>query len=277
MTEPNLPFMANITQKHRDVLPHNHGIPRVGILCKNNGPRYGANTAYFRWMEDYVTPSRIEMVNALSDTIRTDIDVLVLIGGPDLEDEGGVPSSLTGTYDPRLSYFDKYILPHYWQRAVDGNLGIIGVCRGLQAVNKMLGGTITQDWPYPYSGDSRWKEVEELEYVQVGHKNTLPKFENIPHTNPFFNKIPAEHKINSLHHQGIEMHQLANGLEPIAISKEFRNVEIATNNRNGDIDAPPFFIGCQYHPEEMQYHRENTLLFTNYFHALGMRTLSDHR
>lgn len=225
--------------------------PRIGILSKTYGNRFGANLAYLRFWEDLVPPTSIELVNSLSDKVRTDINVLVLIGGPDICAGSAVPSVSTGIHDPRLEWFDSNMLPQYWEMAEEGKLSILGICRGLQAVNKFLGGEIDQDFPYAYSGDTRWKEVEEL---------------NIHNTDLFNGKIPKKFEVNSLHHQGIYTQQLSDALEVVATSKPHGNVEIAIN-KEGDV---PFFLGCQYHPEELLYHEHSVPLIVNWLRTNGL-------
>ncbi len=117
---------------------------------------------------------------------------------------------------------------------VSNNKPLLGVCRGLQILNSVLGGTIHQDLIKDgYSHHSidlclRNEGVHEVEIL----KNT-----------PLYN-IFGENKIcvNSFHHQGIN--KLANCLEKMAVGGDGLVESVYLPNKK-------FIMAVQWHPEMM--------------------------
>lgn len=171
-----------------------------------------------------------------------DIDLLVLPGGADI-----CPSrystdrffSYGGNPNRFYEWFDTQVLPGYIQRAMNREMGIFGICRGLQTINVALGGTL-----YQHLLDEVYNpELDRSKLTQTGI--VLDTVRDVWNG-------PKEIKFNSMHHQAIR--QLGAGLVPTILSK---NPVTATENYE------PFKViegirhktgkiwGVQYHPEEI--------------------------
>ena len=119
------------------------------------------------------------------------------------------------------------------EAAVARDLPVLGICRGIQVINALLGGTLWQDLPA-----QRPSAVE--------HHGT-PPYDVPVHTvevaagTPLAEAIGAgEHAVNSYHHQAVR--ELAPGLEAMAVSPD------------GLVEAlwrpeSSFLWAVQWHPE----------------------------
>lgn len=151
---------------------------------------------------------------------------------------------------------DKYEMGLF-KKAYERKLPILGICRGLQVANVVLGGSLYQDI-----------------YVQVpgvlGHQpDDMPNDEfyhsiNIKKDTKLFNIFRSEKVfVNSLHHQAIK--ELGEGLVIAALSEDgiIEAVE-PTDDR--------FLIGLQFHPEDLTKKYEE---FLNIFKELVLAAKSN--
>lgn len=121
--------------------------------------------------------------------------------------------------------------PAVLRAAMKKNIPILGICRGLQLINAVLGGTLWQDLSTqrPESRNHRM----ERPYDRAEHFVTL--------SGPLADAYGTNSLgVNSCHHQGIK--DLAPGLEPMAVAED------------GMIEAvfdpeKPFLWAVQWHPE----------------------------
>ena len=116
----------------------------------------------------------------------------------------------------------------YIKAALNTNIPILGICRGIQAINAFLGGTLYQDIP------------SQLPDSLNHEKGAAHKIEVVPES--LFYKIIGESKINvnSYHHQAVKIS--AKGIVPVAFSPD------------GIVEAAEFegrenFLAVQFHPE----------------------------
>lgn len=151
---------------------------------------------------------------------------------------------------------DKYEMGLF-KKAYERKLPILGICRGLQVANVVLGGSLYQDI-----------------YVQVpgvlGHQpDDMPNDEfyhsiNIKKDTKLSNIFESEKIfVNSLHHQAIK--ELGEGLVIAALSEDgiIEAVE-PTDDR--------FLIGLQFHPEDLTKKYEK---FLNIFRELVLAAKSN--
>ncbi|GAA0371107.1 hypothetical protein GCM10008932_23110 [Alkalibacterium iburiense] len=110
---------------------------------------------------------------------------------------------------------------------------ILGVCRGMQLLNVVFGGTLHQD-------------LSEREGTYEKHEQDIPADQTIHQVkvdpNSYLGTIlPEELPVNSLHHQIIN--ELGEGLRATAVSEDgvIEAVESEDPNQN--------FIAIQWHPE----------------------------
>lgn len=153
-------------------------------------------------------------------------DGLFLTGGVDIE-----PARYGEETLPECGKLDLWRdeMEFAWGRAfVLAEKPILGVCRGLQTLNVLLGGTLYQDIPSQLGlthGNGTIHEIEAAEGSEL------------------FELFGRNFLVNSYHHQAVK--DLAPGLEITATSEEGRIVEAFRHT------FLPIWA-YQYHPERMQ-------------------------
>jgi putative glutamine amidotransferase len=144
-------------------------------------------------------------------------DAFLITGGSDINPEyfGEENNGKSKNVNSSLDLLDKQIVEH----AFENKKPLLGICRGHQAINVFLGGSLIQD-----IGDSHKSIAKNHEVVTV--KNRLLKFEKVIET-------------NSYHHQAVK--QIAPGF--IEIAKHLDGTNEAIIHESLPI------IGIQWHPE----------------------------
>ena len=226
---------------------------KIGVLVSRRDDSFGISLAYFMYLSSFGT---VVFINTQDPNINTEIDLLVLPGGPDVDSNryGKFPHPTTRTYSAHFEYFDINVLPKY----VDNGTPIFGICRGFQSLNVFFGGSLTQHMNVPVSRKSRGETVEELIFL---HKD----YQKVELSNSYFvpdnKKKIRTYSINSLHHQGITgklvqnklrtgwnivFEELAEDLIPLGYvkSENTYNLECFTHRT-----LP--IVGVQWHPEEI--------------------------
>ena len=156
----------------------------------------------------------------IKDEIMDIGQALVLTGGEDID-----PIYYKEKQDPKTKGVDRErdkLEIELLKKAVDKNLPVLGICRGLQVINVAYGGTLYQDLPsHPYDKD---------------HNIIIEK-------NSFLDKIFQKEKIrvNSYHHQAAK--KVAPGFLPIAKTEDGIIESIILK------DEKKFVLGVQWHPE----------------------------
>lgn len=202
----------------------------------------GLNSAYIEFFRQF---GDVIILDPVSDRVMTDLDLLVLPGGADVNPlrYHDKPSLFTNKPNISYEYFDTVMLPKY----ISVGVPIFGICRGFQTLNVHFGGKLTQDYPFPYSTKSRDELVEPV--IITGNTGWTK------YVHDDFIRGTRKGKaflmtINSIHHQGVfysddeRDNQLAGGFKVLAKSKASGNVE-AFYHENLPI------AGVQYHPEHI--------------------------
>jgi putative glutamine amidotransferase len=161
------------------------------------------------------------------------IDGLLLVGGPDLDPIHYHQSAHTGLrkVTPDRDNVELKVLS--W--ALDADIPILAICRGIQVLNVVTGGTLWQDIAL------QLPDAAKHDY----HPNYPEDF--LAHT---VTPLPGsrlsaivgddEQSVNSLHHQAID--KLGQGLRPVAYAPD--GIVEAVEG----IDAR-WIVGVQWHPE----------------------------
>ena len=132
--------------------------------------------------------------------------------------------------DEERDEFEINLLRFLWEK----DLPVLGICRGMQAMNLALGGGLYQDLKsdnqnffdhFLVNNDEKYHEV------QIGNDSILAE-------------ITQEMwiKVNSRHHQGIK--RLAAGLQAIAWSSDGLIEAFTAKEKR-------FWLGIQWHPENL--------------------------
>jgi putative glutamine amidotransferase len=132
--------------------------------------------------------------------------------------------------------------------AVENKIPFLGICRGLQVINVALGGTLFQDL--------HEDKLEALEhnYYGIRSRHYRAHAVSIEPTSKLAQITGVTHiKVNSLHHQGINL--LAKGLIETAHARD-ELVEAI------EYPGHPFGLAVQWHPEEMTDSTEWRSLFS---------------
>jgi putative glutamine amidotransferase len=143
------------------------------------------------------------------------------------------------------------------REAARGEKPFFGICRGVQAINVALGGTLYEDildqmpggQPHQFSGQAPRNTLAHPVRVREGSR--LAGILGSPETG-----------VNSLHHQGLRL--LAPGLAPVAWAPDGL-VEAV------ELTGHPFGLGVQWHPEWLQEHAPMRALFRAFVEAAKVK------
>jgi putative glutamine amidotransferase len=175
---------------------------------------------------------RPEAIDALLDRV----DGVCLPGGPDLQPSvyGEQPHPELGPTEPRVDAVELALVKAADRR----NLPILGICRGMQALNVARGGTLHQHLP-DVAGTG-------LEHRQPEHGSlTTHLVETAPHSRLRSTLGGPKLEVNSFHHQ--------------AVNKLGRNLLATAWAEDGTIEAVEELgdrcvVGVQWHAEGLSAH-----------------------
>jgi putative glutamine amidotransferase len=138
-----------------------------------------------------------------------------------------------------------------WRAAEERNLPVLGVCRGLQAINVFAGGSLIQDLPdhggTPYGdGAAQTHNMVIDPDSRLGRAIAQAAPEGLAATDE--DDASIELTVNTFHHQAVSQSRLAPGLRAVgwAGSSQGRIVE-AAESRDGR-----WIVGVQCHPERTE-------------------------
>ena len=166
------------------------------------------------------------------DEILDRLDGLMLAGGADIDPHtyGATPHPLTIGSVPERDVFEVALV----RRALERDLPVLGICRGMQVMNIACGGTLHQHLP------------ELLGHEE--HRRVLGSFDGADHDvrlkpGSLAARAAGEelHETKSHHHQGVD--RVGDGLEVTgwAVVDELPEALEAPDNC--------FALGVQWHPE----------------------------
>jgi putative glutamine amidotransferase len=166
------------------------------------------------------------------DELLDRVDGLILSGGGDIDPAayGAERHAETSLVSPERDAFELALT----RRAVERDLPVLGVCRGIQVLNVAFGGTLVQHLP---------------EHVGHGeHRRVAGSFDGNDHDVSLTDGSLAAraagelvHATKSHHHQGIDV--LGEGLVATGISTLDELVEAV------ELPDRRFVLGVQWHPE----------------------------
>jgi len=167
-------------------------------------------------------------------------DGLLIPGGPDLDPEtyGGRPHPNVKTAHPDRDALELEAA-RYAKRA---GLPTLAICRGIQVVNVALGGTIFEDIDDQHERPDG-PVLRHMQTPDFSRKETTHDVDLIAGSRIAAIAGASCIKTNSIHHQAVR--RIAYGLDA------------AGRARDGIVEAVelrgdhPFFVGVQWHPEEL--------------------------
>ena len=175
---------------------------------------------------------RPDAIDALLDRV----DGVCLPGGPDLQPStyGEEPHPRLGPTEPRVDAVELQLV-----RAADRrSLPILGICRGMQALNVARGGTLHQHLPDVVGGD--------LEHRQPEHGSiTTHHVDTAPHSRLRSILGGPKLNVNSFHHQAIK-----------ALGQDLAATAWAPDGTIEAVEGPGerLVLGVQWHAEGLQAH-----------------------
>ena len=167
-------------------------------------------------------------------------DGFLFPGGHDLDPAlyGQNPTDQCGTVCPQRDSMERKLFP----LTLETGKPLLGICRGIQLFNVMLGGSLYQDIPTECPSDVEHHETPP--YDKVAHPVTVEQ------GTPLYQAVGvAQMGVNSYHHQGIK--ELGKGLR------------VAAKAPDGMVEAVylpdhPFALAVQWHPEFSRLSDENS-------------------
>ncbi len=218
--------------------------PAIGICTPLERARWGAwDLDAFLLPRNYV--DAVNRAGALALLLAPDraivedpdealdrIDGLMLAGGADIDPAayGAQPHPKTIGSVPERDAFEVALV----RRALDRDMPVLGICRGMQVMNVARGGTLHQDLPELLGHDE--------------HRRVLGSFEGVDHdvrlaSDSLAARAAGEelHATKSHHHQGVD--RIGDGLVVTgwAVLDELPEaLELPGND---------FALGVQWHPE----------------------------
>ncbi len=177
------------------------------------------------------------------------LDGIVISGGDDIDANLYMPDAPDiAPADPQRDAFEIECL----KRAIEGGLPIIGICRGAQLLNVVLGGNLHADL-------RRIREHTSNRRTPFASKDLLVE----PDTRLEAVLNTRKTRINSLHHQ--------------AIADLGKDLKVSGRDRDGIVQAVEhtgshFMLGVQWHPEYLPLRKRQHRLFSALVEAARQRT-----
>lgn len=186
-----------------------------------------------------------------------DVQGLVLAGGGDIDPAllGCDVHPTVADVDPRRDAMECAVFRRAWER----ELPVLAICRGMQLMNWVLGGTLHADVDACVSPYGQPKFHRQTEYGKARHE--------IGHT---IHIRPGTHlaeilgagdvEVNTIHHQCLD--RVADSLTVTAVAPDGVIEAVEVPNL-------PFVLGVQFHPEAMFRHHPPMLkLFAAFAQAV---------
>jgi putative glutamine amidotransferase len=170
---------------------------------------------------------------------------LLLTGGADL-DPGlyGEAIAGSGEVDRRRDQLELVA----WKAATENDVAVLGICRGLQAINVFAGGSLVQHLP-DHAGAPEGSSTVHTHDMWIDRESLLAR--SLAAGTPPGQPVRADQsgrielKVNTFHHQAVTPSRLAPGLRAVgwASSSEGPIIE------GVESDNHRWIVGIQCHPE----------------------------
>ena len=216
--------------------------PIIGIPCYSAAradtarPLYGNNQSYVQAVLRaggaplLIPPAETSVLAAIAERL----DGLLLSGGGDVDPRLYGEEPLPECQPPEVERDATELFFTRW--ALERRLPLLGICRGIQVLNVVQGGSLYQDLPSQYDKPLRHNCAGE-------QRNYVAHTIQIDPDSQFGTIVGATTAgVNSFHHQAVKA--LGEGLRVVATAED-GVVEAA------EMPDYPFVITVQWHPEAM--------------------------
>lgn len=179
-------------------------------------------------------------------------DGFLFTGGHDVDPAlyGAEKSDKCGLPNHDRDILEKRVFAY----ALEKDKPVFGICRGIQLINALCGGTLYQDLPSEYAGTKEIEHHMSPPYDVPCHEVTI--IENTP-LSQLLNKSTL--KVNSYHHQAVK--KLAPALKPMAVSEDGLVEAVYMPGKK-------FIQAVQWHPEFIyQKDKDAVRLFESFVNA----------
>lgn len=199
-----------------------------------------ASDNYINWLRDADSSIMIIDLKGLNPDSAVKLlatcDGLVLTGGEDVYP--GIYGKEADTSRCEYNLERDTLEARLFRAAVKKKMPVLGICRGMQLINIMKGGTLVIDIPT----DTKSAIVHRNDSVQAYHLVSINKDSKL-----FTFSKTENGLVTSSHHQAIE--KLGDGLKITAKSEDMLPEAIEWT----EPEAKGFLIAVQWHPERMKY------------------------
>ncbi len=204
------------------------------ILTEDGTEKEFINRNYIETLQKYdANVIMIALNNPNIEDVLSLCDGFLVTGGSDMDPSyyGETNEGLSKEVRPELDIIDKQIIKY----AVKHKVPTLGICRGHQSINVILGGSLHQ-----HIGNDH-KSIKNGHIVKT-YKNSILNFTD-------------EIIINSYHHQ--------------AVNKVAPNMNVVAEHPDGTIEALVHqtlpIIAVQWHPERLQNTEPSKIIFNKFF------------
>jgi putative glutamine amidotransferase len=200
-------------------------------------------------------PVQIDHVDWLLDRLGG----LMIPGGPDIHPSayGEQPDPNLGPTEPELDAFELELI----RRADARAMPILGICRGMQAINVARGGTLVQHVPDDYG--------ERIPHRQEESGRVPTHDIEVVEGSLVASVLGAErHAVNSFHHQAVR--RLGENLRPVAFAPDGVIEALEAVDR-------PFVVGVQWHGESLSDRADHVGLFGDFVEAAARYEIARRR
>jgi putative glutamine amidotransferase len=176
------------------------------------------------------------------------LDGLMLLGGDDVDPKKYHQPMMETPYPPapERDEFEMRFVTSF----LETGKPVFGICRGIQMLNVIFGGSLIQDMPAQMN---IVHHMQEPGSTGIAHRVTVEPYSLIARLIG-----PERIEVNSFHHQCID--RLGAGLIATGFSEE-TVIEIV------ELENHPFCLAVQWHPERMQHDERQMRLFRGFAEA----------
>lgn len=200
-------------------------------------------------------------LSQISDLLGT-ISGVLLAGGADVNpDLYGQPHEKSLEQIDHARDKSEFLLVRW---AIDHRIPLFGICRGMQMINVVSGGTLHQDIPTDLNLPTQHRQ-EPNTYANLARHGHLIRIEK---ESRLYDLVEHEEFwVNSMHHQAVD--QLGQGLTVVGRSADSVVEAIEAS------DPEYWLVGLQSHPEAMTDHNDWTQkIFTDFVETARIRVKS---